>query len=188
MTCHIIDDLRTRQLISLLTSTIYWLPLIFYVAACSYLNYMYITWSVELVCWLKKLESSVPYSDHIPRICHTMKYTMAWWDLIWCNWSVIAMQFGKCTSYRIQSTVSIEFMIKWKHFRVTGPVCGEFTGPGEFPAQRPVTRSFDVFFDLRPNKRLSKQPRDLWFGTLSWSLWRQCNVSPFHKMALVAAI
>ena len=28
--------------------------------------------------------------------------------------------------------------------------------PGEFPSQRPVTRSFDVFFDLRPNKRLSK--------------------------------
>ena len=29
--------------------------------------------------------------------------------------------------------------------------------PGEFPAQWAVTRSFDVFFDLRPNKRLSKQ-------------------------------
>ena len=29
--------------------------------------------------------------------------------------------------------------------------------PGEFPIQMPVTRSFDVFFDLRPNKRLSKQ-------------------------------
>ena len=43
-------------------------------------------------------------------------------------------------------------------FRVTGPLCGEFTGPGEFPAQRPVTRSFDVFFDLRLNKGLSKQP------------------------------
>ena len=27
----------------------------------------------------------------------------------------------------------------------------------EFPAQRPVTRSFDVFFDLSLNKRLSKQ-------------------------------
>ena len=26
--------------------------------------------------------------------------------------------------------------------------------PGEFPTQRPVTRSFDVFFDLRPNKRV----------------------------------
>ena len=36
-------------------------------------------------------------------------------------------------------------------FRVTGPLCGEFTGPGEFPTQRPVTRSFDVFFDLRLN-------------------------------------
>ena len=33
-------------------------------------------------------------------------------------------------------------------FRVTGHLCGEFTGPGEFPTQRPVTQSFDVFFDL----------------------------------------
>ena len=31
-------------------------------------------------------------------------------------------------------------------FRVTGHLCGEFTGSGEFPAQRPVTRSFDTFF------------------------------------------
>ena len=29
--------------------------------------------------------------------------------------------------------------------------------PGEFPTQRPVMRSFDVFFDLRLNKRFSKQ-------------------------------
>ena len=34
-------------------------------------------------------------------------------------------------------------------FRITGPLCGEFTGPVEFPTQRPVTRSFDVYFDLR---------------------------------------
>ena len=60
-------------------------------------------------------------------------------------------------------------------FRVTGPLCGEFTGPGEFHAQRPVMRSFDVFFDLRLNKRLSKQPWGWWFETPSWSLWRQCN-------------
>ena len=62
-------------------------------------------------------------------------------------------------------------------FRATGPLCGEFTGPGEFPTQRPVTRRFDVFFDLRLNKRLSKQPWDWWFETPSWSLWRQCNDS-----------
>ena len=60
-------------------------------------------------------------------------------------------------------------------FRVTGHLCGEFTGPGEFPAQRPVTRSFDAFFDLRLNKRLTKQPRGWWFEAPSWSLWRQRN-------------
>ena len=65
--------------------------------------------------------------------------------------------------------------------RVTGPLCGEFTGPGEFPAQRPVTRSFDAFFDLRLNKRLSKQPRGWWFETPSWSLWRQCNIDPIDE-------
>ena len=59
--------------------------------------------------------------------------------------------------------------------RVTGPLCGEFTGPGEFPSQRPVTRSFDVFFDQRMYKSLSKQPWGRWFETPSWSLWRHCN-------------
>ena len=60
-------------------------------------------------------------------------------------------------------------------FRVTGPLYGEFTGPGEFPTQRPVTRSFDVFFDLRLNKRLSRQPWGWWLETPLWSLWRRCN-------------
>ena len=48
--------------------------------------------------------------------------------------------------------------------------------PDEFPAQRPVTRSFEVFFDLRLNKRLSKQSWAWGFETLSRPLWRQCNV------------
>ena len=47
--------------------------------------------------------------------------------------------------------------------------------PCEFPAQRPVMRSFDIFFDLRPNKHLSKQSWGWWFETLSCSLWRHCN-------------
>ena len=46
---------------------------------------------------------------------------------------------------------------------------------GEFPTQRPMMRSFDFFFDLRPNKRLSKQSWGWWFETLSRPLWRQCN-------------
>ena len=61
-------------------------------------------------------------------------------------------------------------------FRVTGPLCGEFTGPGEFPTQRPVTRSFDVFFDLRLNKQLNKQSWGWWFETLSRPFWRHRNV------------
>ena len=47
---------------------------------------------------------------------------------------------------------------------------------GEFPSQRPVTRSFDVFFDLRLNKRLSKQSWGWWFETLSSLLWCHSNV------------
>ena len=34
---------------------------------------------------------------------------------------------------------------------------GNSPATGEFPTQRPVTQSFDVFFDLDMNKRLSKQ-------------------------------
>ena len=53
---------------------------------------------------------------------------------------------------------------------------------GEFPTQRPVTRNFDVFFDLRPNKRLGKQSGGWWFETPPRSLWRQCN----EKLAYIS--
>ena len=67
-------------------------------------------------------------------------------------------------------------VIKWKPFiRVTGHLCGEFTGPGEFPSQRPVTRSFDVFFDLCLNKQLSKHTWGGWFETPSCPLWRHSD-------------
>ena len=47
--------------------------------------------------------------------------------------------------------------------------------PDEFPTQRPVTRNFDVFFDLNPNKRLNKQWWGWWFETPSCPLWRHRN-------------
>ena len=50
---------------------------------------------------------------------------------------------------------------------------------GEFPAQRPVTRSFNVFFDRRLNKQLSKRCRRWRFETPSCSLWLYCNVLCF---------
>ena len=47
--------------------------------------------------------------------------------------------------------------------------------PREFPSQRPVTRSFDVFVDLHVNKQLSKQSRRWWFETQSYPLWHHCT-------------
>ena len=52
---------------------------------------------------------------------------------------------------------------------------GNSPASGEFPDQRPVTRSFDVFFDLHLNEQLSKHWRGWWFETPSWSLWRHRN-------------
>ena len=40
------------------------------------------------------------------------------------------------------------------------PCAGNSPISGEFPAQRSVTQSFDVFFDLRLIKRLSKHSQD----------------------------
>ena len=52
---------------------------------------------------------------------------------------------------------------------------GNSSVTGEFPTQKPVTRSFDVFFDLPLNKRLSKQSWGWWFETPSDSLWHHYN-------------
>ena len=78
-----------------------------------------------------------------------------------------------------------ELPLKWQHpwwrhqmetFSALLAICAENSPvPGEFPAQRPVTRSFDVYFDLRPNRRLSKQSWGWWFETPSWPLWRHRN-------------
>ena len=48
-------------------------------------------------------------------------------------------------------------------------------GNSPVTGQRPVTLSFDVSFDLCPNKRLSKQSWGWWFETPSRLLWRHCN-------------
>ena len=60
-------------------------------------------------------------------------------------------------------------------FALLALCAGNSPVPGEFSAQRPVTRSFNVFFYLRLNKRLSKQSWDWWFETPSRPLWRHRN-------------
>ena len=70
----------------------------------------------------------------------------------------------------------------WRHqmetFSALLAICaGNSSVPGEFPTQRPVTQSFDVFFDLRLNKHLSKQSWGWWLETLPCPLWRHRNES-----------
>ena len=89
-----------------------------------------------------------------------------------------------CLSLEVLSSIPARPAIIpwWRHgmeaFSALFALCaGNWPVPGEFPTQRPVTRSFDVFFDMCLNKRLSKQSRGWWFETLSHSLWRHCNAS-----------
>ena len=70
----------------------------------------------------------------------------------------------------------------WRHqmetFSALLALCaGNSPVTGEFPSQRPVTRSFDVFFHLCLNKQLSKQTWGWRFEPPSRPLWRHCNVS-----------
>ena len=73
---------------------------------------------------------------------------------------------------------------RWRHqmesFSALLALCeGNPSVTGGFLSQRPVMQSFDVFFDLRMNKRLNKQPRPRhwWFETPPRSLWRHCNAN-----------
>ena len=78
----------------------------------------------------------------------------------------------------------------WSHqmetFSALQAFCaGNSPVPGEFPAQRPLTRSFDVFFDLRLNKLLSKQSWGWWFEMPSHPLWRHRNALWLSPCGLV---
>ena len=76
--------------------------------------------------------------------------------------------------------------IKWKQLSALLAFC-ERDPPviGGFPSWRLATRSFDVFFELRLNKRLGKQSKRRWFQTLSCSLWRYCNANDLLVGGLV---
>ena len=73
----------------------------------------------------------------------------------------------------------------WRHQMETSSallaICaGNSQVTGEFPTQRPVTQSFDVFFDLCLNKQ-SKQRWGWWFEMSSRSLWCHCNAKAQFK-------
>ena len=83
----------------------------------------------------------------------------------------------------------------WRHQMVTFSawlaICaGNSPAIGEFPAQRPVTRSFDVFCNLLLNKRLRKQSWRCWCETPSSPLWCHCNdnLSPCNSLKCLSSL
>ena len=98
---------------------------------------------------------------------------------------------NKCINTQFVALPLVLFMVSWwRHqmetFSALLAICaGNSPVPGEFLAQRPVTRSFDVYFDLRPNKRLSKQWWGWWFETQSWPLWRHSNGCKYQTSPVI---
>ena len=86
-----------------------------------------------------------------------------------------------CTSKTFDWNVCMPW---WRHqmeaFSTLLALCaGNSPVTGEFPTQKPVTRSFDVFFDMHLNKRLTKQSWGWWFETPSRPLRRHSNAKLF---------
>ena len=142
------------------------------------LNFIHNNWAMALDTHCRSYSYILPYHINLGVICYLQHFA----TVLLSKESFITVEESTLlhrSHSRVVKMKSVGMMTSSNGniFRVTGPLCGEFTGPGEFPTQRPVTRSFDVFFDLRPNKRLSKQWRGWWFETLSRPFWRHRNGS-----------
>ena len=118
---------------------------------------------------------TVPWGNGVE--CHAILYVKdpcTNVDILWHlqRWKFIRLLIKKNETPWHVHLCSYFLMASWNgnRVRVTGPVTGGF------PSQRPVTRGFDVFFDVRMNKRLRKQSKRRWFETPERSLWRQRNV------------
>ena len=111
--------------------------------------------------WQKaKLHSVKNTRDHLSRDTFQMRIIWdGWWMCHYVPWILVTWW---CHQMEIFST--------------SPALCaGNSPVTGEFPSQRPVTRSFDAFLHLRLKNRLSKPWRRRWFETPLRSLWRHCN-------------
>ena len=92
---------------------------------------------------------------------------------VWSRW-----QYGKESLLACFMARCLD-VLSWRHqmetFSSLLALCVENSPvTGELPSQRSVTRSVDVFFDMCPNKLLSKELWGWWFETPSRSLCPQC--------------
>ena len=108
-------------------------------------------WCVEICCLIIPL---CEYNDELKQCIQILRIKMNTWRI----------------SQKLSSLLSHDGIIKWKHFSRYWPFVQEKSPvSSEFPSQRPVTRSFDAFFD-RLNKQLRTQSWGWWFETPSHSL------------------
>ena len=105
--------------------------------------------------------------------------SMPTFSLIVVTQDVIATAFG-ATSDGKTGIMTHDKVIKCGNtFRVTGPLCGEFTSHRWIPHTKASDAELGCFLWSPPNKRLSKQSWGWWFEMPSCPLWRHCNDSRF---------
>ena len=85
-----------------------------------------------------------------------INYGILRFDIVVRRKTLWSMAFDCCHSFSLQIFTDMMSSSNGNISRV--PAFGEGDPPvnGGFPSQRPATQSFDVFFDPRLNKRLSK--------------------------------
>ena len=117
----------------------------------------------------------IPSIDNKTPEWNVLSAPLAWYRQTSTRW----LQMYPCKKVAIHKPrrhLVIQGNAWWRHqmdtFSALLAICaGNSPVTGEFPAQRPATRSFDVFFDLRLNKQFSKQSWGWWFEPPSRSLW-----------------
>ena len=163
----------------------------------SYCNaFFFISFRGTLKCWNLPIHKTIDTYKHIFLVKCT-DINVSWssqecWKVKFCIWFIFIeiiekgqkyLEIVEWLFYNVSQELSHwgweqDDVIKRKTFSsLPALFAGNSPVTGEFPAQRPVMRSFDVFFDLWLNKRLSKQK------TPSFSLWRHCNGQNGHHFA-----
>ena len=121
-------------------------------------------------------------TDHVNKPAKANSGTSVGRDLVWFGASI-----GTISKAFVHYMVELRHGLTWRdmeawwrHQMETFPLCRPFVrginrSPVNSPHKGQWHRSFDVFFHLHLNKRLSKQSWGWWFETPSRSLWRHCN-------------
>ena len=119
-----------------------------------------------------RIKSDLPMGEHISRLEYIIRSNILhlfsdlfivefWYNTVFVyNVPFCSQPYGITASSTFSSNLhqSVSFhMMTSSNGHIFPFFAGNSQVTNEFPLQGPVTRSFDVFFDLRPNKRLSKQ-------------------------------